>query len=401
MSLRASIRNRHRTLGRPWMTAATSLLVLMSALSTANAYGVAPSLPSIQEAMKRDADWWAGEEAWTLCERVMAWQSDVGAWPKGWPRDRDPRDNDGESGKSDRRRGERAIDTIDNRATIGELRLLAHALHIRTSIEGEAPRVAQLKAALRRGLDALLNAQYPSGGWPQQFPVDRLKPNDYARHITFNDDAMTRVLEWLLELNISDAGKTWLDDAQRTRVADALRRGIDCVLATQVRVEDELTVWCAQHDAETLEPTWARSYEPPSLSGSESAGVVMFLMSLPDPDERVKRSIRSAVRWFEQTREPGFRIEVQDVERLDNSGALVRERRRVKVADPSAKGLWARFYELQTNRPIFLNRDGVVRYRFEEVDLDRNMGYAYWSDRGLRVLTMFQDWSTRHPEPQD
>ncbi len=383
------------------MSSAFCLIVGIHALSAASTYGMATALPSMQEAMKRDTDWWTGDEAWTLCERVMAWQSDVGAWRKGWPRDRDPRERDDATGKSDRRRGDRAIDTIDNRATIDELRFLNRALSLRTGPDANEAKLTRLKDSLRRGLDALLAAQYPNGGWPQQFPVYRLKPNDYARHVTFNDEAMTRVLEWLLELHTSDAGDLWLDDVQRQRVADSLRKGIECVLAAQIRMGEELTVWCAQHDAETLAPTWARSYEPPSMSGSESAGVVIFLMSLPEPDERVKRSIRSAVRWFERTCEWGVRIQVQEVERQDESGTLVREQRRVKVADESARGLWARFYELQTNRPIFLNRDGVVRYRFEEVDLERNMGYAWWTDRGQRVLKIYEDWSKRHPVSAD
>ena len=50
--------------------------------------------------------------------------------------------------------------------------------------------------AFRRGLDYLLKAQYPNGGWPQFYPLR----NGYWSHITYNDDAMAGVLELLRDV---------------------------------------------------------------------------------------------------------------------------------------------------------------------------------------------------------
>ena len=47
------------------------------------------------------------------------------------------------------------------------------------------------------------------------------------------------------------------------------------------------------------------------------------------------------------------------------------------VDDPSGKGLWARFYELETNRPLYLDRDSVYRYDFSEIGYERRSGYDY------------------------
>ena len=47
--------------------------------------------------------------------------------------------------------------------------------------------------------------------------------------------------------------------------------------------------------------------------------------------------------------------------------------RRVRLPD----GRWARFYELETNRPVFSGRDGVIRYRIEEIEKERQDGYAW------------------------
>lgn len=81
----------------------------------------------------------------------------------------------------------------------------------------------------------------------------------------------------------------------------AFDKGIECILRTQVRQNGELTVWCAQHDRITLEPCKARAYELPSLSGQESDNIVLLLMSLPHPSEKVIESIESAVKWFKDS----------------------------------------------------------------------------------------------------
>ena len=51
----------------------------------------------------------------------------------------------------------------------------------------KAPRCEQ---AFLKGVDHILAAQYPSGGWPQFYPPSA----QYHRHITFNDNSMVRVM---------------------------------------------------------------------------------------------------------------------------------------------------------------------------------------------------------------
>ena len=58
----------------------------------------------------------------------------------------------------------------------------------------------------------------------------------------------------------------------------------------------------------------------------------------------------------------------------------------VLVEDPSAPLLWARFYELGTNRPLYLDRDSVFRYEFSEIGYERRSGYSYhgtWANKLL------------------
>jgi PelA/Pel-15E family pectate lyase len=123
----------------------------------------------------------------------------------------------------------------------------------------------------------------------------------------------------------------------------------------------------------------ARAYEPPALAGRESAAIVNFLMSLDSPDARVQRAVRDAVAWFGETAICGYEYEAGELMPKDAAGPL-----------------WARFYEIGTNRPLFSNRDGVVRHSFQEVDAERKSGYAWYTDEPLTTLRRYEVWSSKH-----
>jgi len=77
-------------------------------------------------------------------------------------------------------------------------------------------------------------------------------------------------------------------------------------------VDGQPTVWCAQHDAETLQPVKARAYELPSFSGAESVGIIRLLMSLEKPSPEIKAAIEGAVKWLDQHKVTGVRIDSVD-----------------------------------------------------------------------------------------
>ncbi len=59
-------------------------------------------------------------------------------------------------------------------------------------------------------------------------------------------------------------------------------------------------------------------------------------------------------------------------------------------------GRWARFYELGTNRPIFVGRDGVVKYSLGEIEEERQRGYRWWVDRPAKMLAeSYPAWRQR------
>ena len=195
-----------------------------------------------------------------------------------------------------------------------------------------------------------------------------------------------------MSLNLLDYG--FLEAGYRTKAEAAVTKGIDCILRTQIKQNGKLTAWCAQHDEKTLAPAWARSYEPPSLSGAESIGVVRFLMSVEEPTPEIIAAVEGSVEWFRSVAIHGIRLErFTDAEGQDDKRVVV---------DPDAEPIWARFYELGSNRPIFLDRDSVVRYSFSEIGQERRTGYAYYGGWAAKLLTdAYPQWREKHKFPKE
>ena len=320
---------------------------------------------------KQSVEWFQSEEGRRIADNVLTWQTPHGSWPKNRDTASEPFD-----GKSEELRG-----TFDNSATIGELRFLARAFRATNE-----PRYQQ---AFLKGLSHILEAQYPNGGWPQFYPLSK----GYHRHITFNDNAMVRILELLRDVSESPDYR-FLKTEDRTQAEAAVNKGIDCILRTQIKQNGKRTAWCAQHNEKTLEPAWARSYEPPSFSGAESVGIVRFLMSLDEPTPEIIAAVEGSIEWFRSVAIHGMRLE-----KFTNADGQNDKR---IVADPDARPLWARFYELGSNRPIFLDRDSVVRYAFSEIGQERRTGYAYYGSWATKLLTdEYPQWREKHKFPKE
>ena len=142
---------------------------------------------------------------------------------------------------------------IDNGGTWTQIRFLA-LMH-------EATGDQRFADAALRGINFLLEAQYPNGGWPMIYPLRK----GYYTHITFNDGAMIGVMNLLRDIAENSEtrdGKQpfdFVDTATRERCQQAIDKGLEVILATQVVVDGKPTAWCAQYDEVTLKPAPARS----------------------------------------------------------------------------------------------------------------------------------------------
>ncbi len=326
--------------------------------------------------LQQPQEWYASPPARAIADAVLLYQSPVGAWPKNTDLARHR--------PAAMSAAEAAADpngnTIDNDGTTLPMEFLARMV----LPTGDA----RYRAAFERGVDYLLAAQYPNGGWPQFFP---LREGYYSR-ITYNDNAMIRVLTLLRDVAAGTPHYAFVDAGRRTKAGAAVARGLDVILRTQLKQGGALTAWCAQYDERTLEPAWARNYEPPTLSGSESVGIVRFLMEVDQPTPEVTAAVEGAVAWLKSVAIKGLRYE--EVTLADGT----RDRR--VVADPSAPPLWARFYDLGTNRPIFTGRDKVIRSALSEIEQERRSGYAYYGTWPASLLaTDYPRWRARLKRP--
>lgn len=238
----------------------------------------------------------------------------------------------------------RNVTTLDDDTTQAALRLLVavdQALELSESEIHEAALYA---------LDSLLAAQYPNGAWPQRFvqPPDpskfpvkragypqswpRLHPGDnYRGHYTFNDGTIADTITTMLE-----AARVY----RRAAYRQAAEKAGGFILLAQM--PEPQPAWAQQYDA-GMHPAWARRFEPPSVTGGESLGVMRSLLEL--------------------YRETGSR------KYLAPLPSAIAYLRRSRLSD----GGLARFYELETNRPLYFTRD----YRLTYADDDLPTHYAF------------------------
>jgi hypothetical protein len=260
--------------------------------------------------------------------------------------------------------------TLDDNTTQSALLLLAR---VDQALEFKDEKIHE---AARFGFEALLKAQYPNGGWPQQFegPPDPAKfpvvrasypetwsrtfPREkYGAFYTLNDNLIPDALEPLFEAERIYGGGTFAAAAKRT--------GDFLVLA---QMPDPQPAWAQQYDA-SMHPAWARKFEPPAITGGESQGAMEALL-------RIAR----------QTGERKY---------LDPVPRALDYLRRSLLPD----GRLARFYELRTNAPLYFTRD----YELTPSDADTPTHYAFKVGSRLekiaREYESLKSGELRPPEP--
>ncbi|MEN9907539.1 MAG: hypothetical protein RLZZ540_680 [Bacteroidota bacterium] len=323
----------------------------------------------------KDENWFASKEAKAVAENVLLYQRNIGGWPKNIQMQKPLSDAQKKELLALKTSTEGC--TTDNSATCQEMLFLS-------KIYKQQPDESYKKAFLS-GLDYLLKAQYENGGWPQFYPLKK----GYYTHITYNDDSMVNILTILKE--IKDKTDYYSIKPSEEIVAKtklAFDKGIDCIIKSQYKQNGVLTAWCAQHDETTFLPAKARAYELPSLSGKESAKIVLLLMSIENPSKEIITAVNSAVAWFEKVKIEGLRED-----RSLNEKGKVSDKK--MVADANAPAIWARFMELDSNKPFFSDRDGVKKYSLSEIGDERRNGYSWYTNEPKEVLKGYEKWKKK------
>ncbi len=317
--------------------------------------------------------WYGSEASLRIADNVLLYQRNAGGWPKNTafhlPLSEAEKDKI-------RKEKEKEDAIFDNGATTTEINFLA-------KMYGKTANPAY-RAAVEKGLRYILDAQYESGGWPMFYPLRK----GYYTHITFNDNAHYRLLKLLKEVNDRKPLFAFITDPDLlARSQKAWEKGIEIILKTQIVVDGRPTVWCAQHDAKTFLPAKARSYELPSFSGAESAGLLTLLMGIKNPSPEIIQAVEGAVEWLETHKLKNTRWE-------SFTNADGQKDRRI-VNDPAAGDLWARFYDLETGQPFVCDRDGIQKSSLEEIGYERRNGYSWYTDAPEKVLKAYPAWKAK------
>ena len=350
---------------------------------------IPPSAGSVRSIpMDKPADWYATEDARRIARIIISFQTPAGGWSKNLnladhlrakgehfapnnlsqhltPGDFDTPHDPAWS----------YVGTLDNDATTTEIRFLARVATASPNGAAESDAAPFREAALR-GIEYLLGAQYPNGGWPQVYPLD----GGYHDAITFNDGAVTLTLDLLQDVADARPAFAFVPGSVRTRARSAIARGIECIIAAQISVKGVRTVWGQQHDPLTLQPVSARNYEPAVQCAAESAALMTFLMRLPQPSQAVIQSVDAAAAWLRKVAISG-----QAYQRGPEGRRL--------IAAPGAPLIWSRFYQTGTDRPIFGDRDKSLHDDVNELTAERRNGYSWYNATPAEALTRYQSWA--------
>ncbi len=255
--------------------------------------------------------------------------------------------------------------TIDNGATITEMVYLAELYKNGSNTKH--------RDAVRRAANFIVSSQYSTGALPQFYPLK----GGYADHGTFNDNAMARALT-VLDFAANKRAPFDTDvfsDSDRAKFKTAVSKGVDFILKSQWKQNGVLTAWCAQHGANDYLPKPARAYELESLSGSESAGVIAFLMTQPQTAQ-IQAAVKAGLNWFNSPK-----TYLADYT-YDSSKASTNP-----IVPKSGSKMWYRFYDLNTNRGFFSDRDGSKFYDITQMSEERRTGYSWGGDYGSNIIS--------------
>ena len=208
-------------------------------------------------------------------------------------------------------------------------------------------------------LDALLKAQYPVGAFPQIWtgPVAQI-PGKAANFPDYDWRTEGRIKNYWDYYTLNDglAGyvSTVLMEAyeiyQEERYRQALLKLGDFLIAAQLPAPQP--AWAQQYNFE-MQPIWARKFEPPAVTGGESQDVIQTLMNIYrfSGDRKYLKPIPEALAYLKKSHLPD--------------------------------GQLARYYELKTNRPLYMNRNGKkYSLTYDDSNLPRHYGWkirSQWS----------------------
>jgi PelA/Pel-15E family pectate lyase len=334
--------------------------------------------------LNKDATWYGSAEAHAVADTIVSFQTPSGGWSKNQDRTKPARlrgqrfANDAETMQLDGANFDAPHDrfwtfvgTLDNGATTTEMRFLGRVQAQLPGKDGDAYR-----SSITKAIKYLLMAQYPNGGWPQNYPLE----GGFHDGITFNDNAVAEAAMILQDIAEGHAEFAFVTTDLRQQAGAASASALGPILGAQVIVNGKKTIWPQQVDALTLAPISARNYEMRSLAGAESAEVLLFLMRQPNPTPEMRSAIDAGVAWLKSHAiyDKAFtKVSVEEGRKL--------------IDKPGAGPIWSRNYDIQTGKPIFGDRDKSIQDDVNNISKGRRNGYSWYNTAPKKAVDAYAD----------
>lgn len=259
--------------------------------------------------------------------------------------------------------------TLDDNKTQSAMLLLLEISHVPAFKDDAA-----LQNAKKAAFAALLAAQAPCGGWPQQFngPADPKLPVlkasypaewsrtfpavKYTAWYTLNDGNLSEIAKVLFRAYELEKDERYL--------ASLKKLGDFFILA---QMPEPQPTWAMQYDHD-MHPAWARKFEPPSVTAYETVEAMETLHQLwvLTGEDKYLAPIQPALAWFDRSKLPD--------------------------------GTHARFYELKTNKPLFFVKD---TYELTYDDSNMPTHYSFKDERQSDVEQFKKKLSQSREELQN
>ncbi|WP_068769238.1 pectate lyase [Termitidicoccus mucosus] len=312
------------------------------------------------QATSKDQPHYDKKQVREIAANILLFQRANGGWPKDYDMCAVLTRDQAEKVAATRNKTDTSF---DNHGTHPQIAYLAKVY--------EATREDAYRKACERGIDFILSAQYKNGGIPQRYPGK----NAIGVLVTLNDGVMGGVLGVYRDAARGQDGFSWLDNKRREKCRAAFDKGVACLLAMQNRnKQGVLQGWGQQYNQNTLKPALGRPFEHPCNAPGETCDVLDILMRIEKPSPEIVAAVKSAVAWLDKVKLTGIRVEkVAAEENVSNRKTSKTDT--IVVQDPSAtEPLWGRMYELETDRVLYSDRSGAIKYSLAEIDRERRSG---------------------------
>lgn len=227
------------------------------------------------------------------------------------------------------------------------------------------------RRAAEEGIRFLVRAQYSHGGWPlQQGQADPI--------ISLADNTFINVMNLMYRLYMGRVPYDYVPDDLRQQCLEAFQHGVDFLLRTQCRFEGKPTGWCTNYSAESLLPVAGGPQQPVAVNSQITDDMTLLLQNLIEPSEAVKEAIAGARNWYETTKISG----------LTRQNYINKQGKRDFrfVQDRHAPALWALYYSLEDNQPIFCELDGTQVRNLDDLTYEARKSLSWYNNDGARLL---------------